>query len=131
MKRVKDKIAEIETFLDELKGFMPDDFKDYKSDTVIKAACERYVEKIIEAAVDLSFLIIKQKNFRIPQDDIDAFNILLSERVIDKDLAARLRDAKGMRNIIAHQYGEIDDKIVFYSLKEKLEKDVREFIKKI
>ena len=102
-----------------------------KSDTVIKAACERYVEKIIEAAVDLSFLIIKQKNFRIPQDDIDAFNILLSERVIDKDLAARLRDAKGMRNIIAHQYGEIDDKIVFYSLKEKLEKDVREFIKKI
>ena len=131
MKRVKDKIAEIETFLDELKGFMPDDFKDYKSDTVIKAACERYVEKIIEAAVDLSFLIIKQKNFRIPQDDIDAFNILLSEKVIDKDLAARLRDAKGMRNIIAHQYGEIDDKIVFYSLKEKLEKDVREFIKKI
>ena len=131
MKRVKDKIAEIETFLDELKGFMPDDFKDYKSDTVIKAACERYVEKIIEAAVDLSFLIIKQKNFRIPQDDIDAFNILLSERVIDKDLAARLRDAKGMRNIIAHQYGEIDDKIVFYSMKEKLEKDVREFIKKI
>src|SRR3989338_2762420 len=131
MKRVKEKIAEIETFLDELKGFMHDDFKDYKSDTVIKAACERYVEKIIEAAVDLSFLIIKQKNFRIPQDDIDAFNILLSERVIDKDLAARLRDAKGMRNIIAHQYGEIDDKIVFYSMKEKLEKDVREFIKKI
>ena len=38
---------------------------------------------------------------------------------------------EGMKNIIAHQYGDIDDKIVFDSIKNKLEKDVNSFIKEV
>lgn len=34
-----------------------------------------------------------------------------------------------MRNIISHQYGNVDNKIVFETITEELEKDVREFIK--
>ena len=33
-----------------------------------------------------------------------------------------------MRNIIAHQYGEIDDELVFKAISQELEKDVNEFI---
>ena len=36
-----------------------------------------------------------------------------------------------MRNIIAHEYGKIDDKIVFEAITEELERDVKEFIKKV
>jgi len=36
-----------------------------------------------------------------------------------------------MRNIIAHEYGEIDDEIVFNAITEELIKDVGEFIKGI
>ena len=36
-----------------------------------------------------------------------------------------------MRNIIAHEYGKIDDEIVFGAVTEQLGKDVREFIKDI
>jgi len=42
-------------------------------------------------------------------------------------LAKKLRDAKGMRNILAHQYGQVDDKIVFNATKE-IETDVNDFI---
>jgi uncharacterized protein YutE (UPF0331/DUF86 family) len=35
---------------------------------------------------------------------------------IDKRLSSKLKEAKGMRNIIAHEYGNIDDKIVFKSM---------------
>ena len=42
-------------------------------------------------------------------------------------LAKKLRDAKGMRNILAHQYGKVEDKIVFNATKE-IEADVNEFI---
>ena len=75
--------------------------------------------------------MIKEKKLRIPEDDIDAFNILLENKIIDNYLAARLKNAKGMRNIISHQYGKIDDEIVFESITEELNRDAKEFVEKI
>ena len=76
-------------------------------------------------------MAIKQKKFEIPEDDIDAFRILLDHKIIQEALYQKLKDAKGMRNILAHQYGEINDAIVFGSITEELEKDVKEFLEKI
>jgi len=36
-----------------------------------------------------------------------------------------------MRNFIAHQYGKINDRLVYDSIKKELEKDVIEFIKEV
>ena len=107
---------------------MPSSFEEYRSSIEKKAACERYVEKIIEAATDLAFLVIKSKKLKIPEDDIDAFNILLENKIIDSDLTAKLKNAKGMRNIISHQYGKIDDEIVFEAITKELERDIRKFV---
>lgn len=131
MKRIKDKISEINEFLDQLKEIVPTSFDEYESNIEKKAACERYVEKIVEAVTDLAFLIIKNKKLKLPEDDIDAFNILLENKIIDNALATKLKDAKGMRNILAHQYGKIDDRIIFESISEELERDTREFIEKV
>src|SRR3989338_3897808 len=128
MTRIEDKINEINGFLEELKGIIPSNFEEYKSNIEKKAACERYVEKIVEAVTDLAFLIIKDKKLKIPEDDIDAFNILLENEIIDNDLSAKLKNAKGMKNIISHQYGKIDNEIVFEAITEELGKDVRKFI---
>ena len=128
MTRIKDKIEQINGFLEELNSIIPSNLEEYKSSIEKKAACERYVEKIVEAVTDLAFLAIKNKKFRIPEEDIDAFNILSENEIIDYDLTARLKNAKGMRNIISHQYGKIDDEIVFEAITEELEKDVKNFI---
>ena len=129
--RIKDKIKEIEGYLTELNEIAPTEFQDYINDIKTKAACERYFEKIIEAVVDLAFLIIKDKGFKVPEEDKEAFDILAQEEMISNLLAIKLKDAKGMRNIIAHEYGKIDDKIVFESITENLEKDVQDFIRSI
>jgi len=117
--------------LEELTGFVPEDFEDYIHDFRTKAACERYFEKIIEAAVDLAFLLIKERKFRTPEDDKGAFDILAEENVISIKLATKLKDAKGMRNIIAHQYGNVDDRTVFESITEELARDVHDFLRDI
>lgn len=126
--RIKDKIKEIETYLTELLSIIPKDFQDYIADLKTKAACERYSEKIIGAVVDLAFLIIKEKGLKVPEEDKEAFDILAEEKIISEDLATKLKDAKGMRNIISHQYGNIDDEIIFESITKELERDVREFL---
>lgn len=128
MGRIEDKIREIRKYLNELSSIAPKDFNEYRKNLEKKAACERYFEKVTEAAIDLAFLVIKEHGLRIPKEEKDAFDILADENIITKDLAKRLRNAKGMRNIISHQYGNIDDEIVFESIAEELEKDVKEFI---
>lgn len=129
--RIKDKIKEIGDYLGELDEILPENFFQYKDDLRTKAACERYFEKIMEAVIDLAFLVIKDKGFKIPEDDKEAFDILSKENVISEILAEKLKDAKGMRNIIAHEYGKIDDKIMFDSITEELSKDAEEFIENI
>mgnify|MGYP001611780927 CR=1 FL=1 len=116
MTRINDKISEISQFLEELASLIPSSLEEYKSSIEKKAACERYVEKIVEAMTDLAFLVIKDKKLRIPEDDIDSFNILLEDKIIDNDLAAKLKNAKGMLKIISHQYGKFDDEIVFVEI---------------
>ena len=130
-KRIKDKINEIEKYLGELLNIKPIKLKDYIKDLKTKAACERYFEKILEAVVDLAFLVIKEKDFKVPEDDNEAFDILNQVSIISKSLCERLKDAKGMRNIIAHQYGTIDDELVFNSINEEIESDVKVFINAI
>jgi uncharacterized protein YutE (UPF0331/DUF86 family) len=126
--RIKDKIKDVENYLSELDEVKPLTLDEYTKDIKAKAACERYAEKIAEALVDLAFLAIKDKNLKSPESDAEAFTILLDNKIISSDLAGKLQDAKGMRNILAHKYGEIDDAIVFNSISEELERDARDLI---
>lgn len=129
--RINDKIREIEDYLSELEEIMPKNFHEYKTDLKTKAACERYFEKIIEAVIDLAFLIIKDKGYKIPEEDKEAFDILAQENIISQELATKFKEAKGMRNIITHEYGKIDDELIFHSITQELESDVSELIKSI
>lgn len=128
MSRTSDKADEILKFLDELEEISPSTIEEYQSSLEKKAACERYVEKIVEAITDLAFLTIKSRRLRTPEDDSDAFSVLLENKLISSDLATSLKNAKGMRNIISHQYGAIDDEIVFEAVTGELAKDAKKFI---
>ena len=131
MNRIKDKIDEIAKYIHELSEIIPSDFEQYKFEFKTKAACERYFEKITESVVDLAFLVIKEHKLKIPEEDKQAFDILNETDIISGDIKEKLKDAKGMRNIIAHEYGKIDDEMVFESLKEQLIPDIEEFIRQI
>lgn len=128
--RIKGKIEEIESYLQELSEIKPNSIEEYRQ-IKNKAACERYFEKIVEAVVDLAFLIIKERKLKIPEEDKESFDILTKEKIISDKLAEKFKDAKGMRNIISHEYGSVDDEIVFQSITEELEEDVKKFIREI
>lgn len=129
--RIKEKIQQIEMFLEELSEMKPNNFEEYEKDIKSKAICERYCEKIPEALVDLALLVIKYKNFPFPEDEDNAFQILKDNKIISDSLSRNLQEAKGMRNIIAHEYGRIDDRIIFEAASHELKKDAKEFIKEV
>jgi len=130
IKRIREKIIEIETYGNELKEIIPTNFELYKTDLKTKAACERYFEKIIGTIIDISYQIIKYKNIKTQKRE-KLFIDLANNNFISKELAVKIMDAKGMRNVLAHEYGNIDDELVFYSITKELEKDVNEYLKAI
>ena len=129
--RIKDKVNKINKYLEELGQIKPKSFEEYEESIKDKAACERYFEKIIEAVVDLGFLMIKYKELSSPEDDKQMFDVLLENKIISKNTKKKMKSAKGMKNMLGHQYGKVDDEIVFESITDEIEKDVNEFIKEI
>ncbi|MBU2576275.1 MAG: DUF86 domain-containing protein [Nanoarchaeota archaeon] len=126
--RINDKIIEIEKYLEELESVLPKNFEEYSSDWKIRDICERRFERIIEAVVDLGFLIIKERNLNTPEDDKNIFDILSNSSFISPELSEKLKNAKGMRNVIVHEYGKINDEWVFEAITKEIVKDVRDFL---
>ena len=131
MNRINDKIEETEKYIQELSEIIPQTFEEYKYDFKTRAACERYSEKIIKAIIDLAFILIKEYKLKTPEEEKQAFDILEQEQIISGKLIEKMHDAKGMRNILAHEYGKVDDEIVFDAIKKELIFDAEEFIKQI
>ena len=52
----------------------------------------------------------------IPKDDYFNIEIISNKKVITPDLAARLREANGLRNRIVHDYNGLDNEIAFNRL---------------
>ena len=130
MNRLKDKIGECRQHLAELAGIVPKSFEDYV-DNKIKAACERYAERIIECLVVLAFVLVKKEKLGIPKDDADAFRILANKKIVPQVLAERLVQAKGMRNVIIHSYSTVNDELVYEAVKGELPRDAEEFLKAV
>ncbi|MBI2632389.1 DUF86 domain-containing protein [Candidatus Pacearchaeota archaeon] len=94
--RINDKIEEIENYLSRLIDMAPETFEAYKTNGEKKWSCERGLEMISEASIDLAFLIIKYKKLENAIDDIGAFEILKENNIILPELCEKLQDLKKM-----------------------------------
>jgi len=123
--RIQEKIKEIEVLLQETKSIMPERYETYKNDKILQAASERYFEKIIEASSKLSSLVVQAEGLvRLK----DLFQTLYEARIISKEVFVQLKKAKGMRNILVHQYESIDGEVVFATIQNDLPRDIKKFL---
>ena len=80
--RLKLKIKELKKYLNFLVKNLPKKMEDYEKDDLIKAACERYFEKIVKLIIDVGFLIVKVNKTRIPLLDEPVFDVLAENKII-------------------------------------------------
>lgn len=66
----------------------------------------------IEAATDAAQHIDAAQRWRHPRDNGDAMTVLGEHGVLTVDLARRMRLAIGLRNVLVHEYLQVDDSIV-------------------
>lgn len=77
----------------------------------------------IEACIDVAQHICAAEGWGPPQDNADALALLGDHNVLDRDLALRMRQAAGFRNVLVHEYIEVDDRIVLRRLNDPSDLD--------
>lgn len=66
------------------------------------------VERACQAAIDLAMHVVALKHLGMPQSQADAFRLLADANEIDRPLSVRMMGMCGFRNILIHQYQELE-----------------------
>jgi uncharacterized protein YutE (UPF0331/DUF86 family) len=129
--RILVKMDELNGYLDELKQTAPAKlkFKEYQK-IEKKRSCERLLQLSIEAVIDICKLFVSGMRLGLPAEENDLFDKMQKKKLLSKKMAVTLKEMKGFRNILVHEYADIDDELVFRALKAKLD-DFNKFKKEI
>ncbi|MGH2707010.1 MAG: type VII toxin-antitoxin system HepT family RNase toxin [Actinomycetota bacterium] len=80
----------------------------FLADEGLQAQVERHLHLAIQSAIDIAFHILAEDSPLTPEDYASSFRLLARIGVIDEDLSRRLESAAGLRDILVHDYLDID-----------------------
>lgn len=124
------RLAKLDDYVSRLKRFEDIKLKDYLNDYDLQAIVERNLQLAIQVCIDVTNYIIARKKLTFPIEQENIFLLMGREGIIPQKLAARIKGMVNFRNILVHDYTEIDSERVFKLLKQGL-KDFNEFAKAI
>ena len=122
------KIREYVALLRKIRGLA--DERRFVGDPLVYGNAERYLQLTIQAVLDISNHIVADMNLSLPADSQDLFGLLARRKVLPVPLSKKLVSMAGFRNVLVHEYLEIDRHRVYRVLREDLG-DFEEFIKAV
>lgn len=104
-------------YLNDLKEYKNYSYEEFMENHY---AIERLLELLVSVSTDIIFHLLTQRGEEIPTTYRTAFLRAGEISLLSEDLAFRLAQAAGMRNILVHGYEEIDYKIIYQSIKQAI-----------
>ncbi len=111
--RILSKLAELDGYLGELAQIVPSSFEEYVRSVEKRRACERLLQISVEAVIDICAMLVQGLRLGLPAEEDDLFEKLVRAGLISDEMAKTLRRMIGFRNILVHEYGRVDDRVVF------------------
>ncbi len=118
--KISEKLKYLEISLNYLRSRRNITLEDIRSNYELRSAVERNFQIAIEAAIDISEMIISEEGAEMPETYREAFLRLGEMGVIPRDFSTRLAQMAGFRNILVHHYSELDLSRLIEFLKTKL-----------
>lgn len=112
LKKLRQKAADIRGALADLTPCSEMTVDEYLKDRDRVAASKYYLLVAIEAAIDICNHLAARLARRAPDSYAECFAILAGKNIISAPLADRLKGMAGFRNLLVHQYGKVDDRMV-------------------
>jgi uncharacterized protein YutE (UPF0331/DUF86 family) len=103
-----------------LKAFREAELEEFLREAALHHLAERYLHLAVEAALDLANHWIADQALPTPDTNRDSFTVLEEAGELEPALADRLRGWAGFRNILVHEYLEIDHGIAYRAIRDEL-----------
>lgn len=110
----------IQEDLKKLKAIKPASYEDYASDENLQLQVERLLERIIGRLIDTNYHILKERYDTIPTDYFESFALMGQKGQVEQNLSKELAQSAGLRNILTHEYDQIDSKKVYEAIQKAL-----------
>lgn len=107
-------------YLGRLKAFEATTEGEFAREPALHDLAERYLHLAVEACLDLANHWIADRGLGTPDSNRDSFTLLERAGAIPPELAERLRGWAGFRNILVHEYLEIDHRIAYAAIRTEL-----------
>lgn len=105
------------TQLEELRSLSLGEFED---DPVKRAAMERFFQMAIESVIDICSMIISHEDLQKPEEYRGMILTLGNAGILEKEFAETFSQVAGFRNILVHQYAEVDMETMYQLLQGRL-----------
>ncbi|MFH1338479.1 MAG: DUF86 domain-containing protein [Candidatus Omnitrophota bacterium] len=124
------RVEQIDKHLDKLNPYISLTYEQFLKDSITQDVVEYNLFQIVNHIVDVVEHIVVDEDYGLPSTSYEAIQIFLDKEVIDKTDLKLLKEMIGFRNVVGHEYININKEIVYNILKSNLP-DIKRIVSKI
>jgi uncharacterized protein YutE (UPF0331/DUF86 family) len=117
--RILAKLDELDGYLRELHAVVPATMEGYQH-IEKRRSCERLLQIAVECVIDVCNLLVAGLRLGLPAEEDDLFEKLAQAGKISARMRETLKRMKGCRNILVHEYGRVEDELIFETISTRL-----------
>jgi uncharacterized protein YutE (UPF0331/DUF86 family) len=114
------KLSKLEDYLSQVSEYKNLTLDQYVKDWKTQRIVERTLQMMIENCSDIAGHIISDMKYRVPTSYADTFSVLQEKDIIEADQAEKLIRMAKFRNVVVHDYDQVDAEIVIGILRNGL-----------
>ena len=113
------RLERLRDYLKILKTIQQYDISVFVKDPFVHGTAERNLHLAIECLLDIGNHVIADHEFERPENYADVFRILHQNKIIDDCLYSNLEGMASFRNVLVHDYINLDRSKVYQIIKDK------------
>ncbi len=117
---IKQRLNQLSTSINKIERFKEISLEEFLKDDIIQDVVEYNLFIAINMMIDIATHIVVDNNMGNPETLGEAFNILNKEKYLNDEETKVYKNMVGLRNILSHEYINIDKKIIYSILKNNL-----------
>ena len=121
------RIKRLDRVLTALEKHAQMNLEEYLKNDDLQAAVERRLQIAAQTCIDIANYLLARLRLELPDEEENVFLNLAKANIISPELAEKMKGLVRFRNILVHEYLDVDSDLVYHNLKQNVI-DFRNFI---
>ncbi len=126
--KIAQRISEVQSAISSLEKYAKMNEAEFLNNDEKIAAAKYHLIAMIEGCVSICTHITAKELHKAPDGYTTCFKMLADNKILPEDIAGNLSKMAGFRNLLIHQYWEIENKKVYQYMNIEME-NVKEYLK--